>query len=325
MAWTGPRGRQSAGTATRNVTRLWPSLIGCASGSASGAGAVPGRLEDLCVAAGGGRGHGDLDGHVASGAARGPRGATSSSTSAGRPPDPSGGRRGRGRAFLGRRPCTADQHVSQTNVCDTEDEAGSGLTERLSGSRLRLPGPASVSGAGPAGERTARRFCVAPPDSRRARAERATVRGLETSARFSPPATSDDGTQPRPRVHPRRAGARPDRRRPVWKRPLQNIETPAGGGGIAARDRGRVGTELRFTGPGSFCDTLCRRVRRGSPPPRRRGASPTRRRRPRDCRDALFEEFRAHPEASGRDCRSGAQAEEVPAFASRLTPEGGGG
>jgi len=43
------------------------------------------------------------------------------------------------------------------------------------------------------------------------------------------------------------------------------------------------------------------------------------------CRDALFEQFLAHPEASGRDCRSGAQAEEVPAFAGRLTPAGGGG
>ena len=32
-----------------------------------------------------------------------------------------------------------------------------------------------------------------------------------------------------------------------------------------------------------------------------------------------------YPQASGRDCRSGAQAEEVPAFASRLTPAGGGG
>ena len=44
-AWTGRRAI-SAGTSTRRVTRLWPLLAGCASGSTSEpAAAVPGRLE----------------------------------------------------------------------------------------------------------------------------------------------------------------------------------------------------------------------------------------------------------------------------------------
>ena len=41
--------------------------------------------------------------------------------------------------------------------------------------------------------------------------------------------------------------------------------------------------------PGQLCDTLCRRARRGSPPPPGRGASPTRTAQDREiCRDALF-------------------------------------
>ena len=141
----------SAGTSTRRrPRRLWPRLVGCASVSPAGAGGS-GPAGGLRVAGAGGRGHGDLDGHVAASAARGPRGATSSSTSAGRPPDPSWTAAAEGGRFLGERPCTADQHVSQTNVCDTEDEAGSGLTERLSGSRLRryprrAPRPGSRAG-----------------------------------------------------------------------------------------------------------------------------------------------------------------------------------
>ena len=53
-AWTGSRGRQSAGTSTRRLTRLWPRLAGCASGSTSGPrAAVPGLDASVSTSAAG--------------------------------------------------------------------------------------------------------------------------------------------------------------------------------------------------------------------------------------------------------------------------------
>ena len=111
-----------------------------------------------------------------------------------------------------------------------------------------FPGPPRrVIEAGPADERTARRFCVAPPDNRRPRAKRATVRGLGTSPRFSPTG-HQRRRDPAETVSPSAARASAARPTPTCGRGLpEHIETPAGVGGIAARARGRLGTELRFT------------------------------------------------------------------------------
>ena len=81
----------SAGTSTRRVTYLWPRLVGCAAGSMAGpAAAMPGRLEAAVSMPEAGAAAASST--ATSSAARFglPKGAPSSSTSAGGAPDPHG-------------------------------------------------------------------------------------------------------------------------------------------------------------------------------------------------------------------------------------------